>query len=292
MEPKSDSFAVMTYNILVGGESLLGARSRIDAIEAVIRANQPDVLGVQEANDPEAFFDLAHRLGMQAILGYSRSGYHVGLMSRWPIRHWTNYGRPIFQKGLIEAEIDLPGEPQPWHIFVGHLTADFSRGYLAERQRKAELQTFLDCMAHVREQGRPHALLGDFNALAPGESFDIVQLLRRVTENDDEARAAGERREGYPRLSYVIPPALRPLLPLIRQIPSSPLLAGLAAAAANLLVPRSAIRILQNAGYVECLQLQYPDLRSIPPTCPLPRPAGRIDYIWADPHLATRITHV
>ncbi len=281
--PTGASFAIMTYNILIGGKD-----GRIHAVERVIREMAPDVVGLQEANDPEAIRALADRLGMYAVVGYSSGGYHVALLSRWPIRAWVNHGRPVFQKGLIEAVVDLPGEAQPWHIFVGHLTADFYKGYGAERRRAAEIRAFLDCMAPVRRLGRPHLLMGDFNALAPGETFDASGLLARVIELDRERARTHEALPGQPHLGYIIPPALHPLLPLVRQIPRSRALSSLFDRAVNWYLPRLAVPHLLRAGYIDCLRATH-DLRAVPPTCPLPAPAGRIDYLWADPSLAERL---
>jgi endonuclease/exonuclease/phosphatase family metal-dependent hydrolase len=286
MQPVSRaSFAIMTYNILIGGTG-----GRIHAAERVIRELAPDVVGIQEANDPAAVRAMAERLGMHAIVGYSAGGYHVALLSRWPIRAWVNHGRPIFQKGLIEAVIDLPGEAQPWHVFVGHLTADFYRGYGAERRRAAEVRAILECMVPIRRMGRPHLLMGDFNALAPGEPFDASGLLARVIELDRERARTHDDLPGQPHLGYIIPPPLHPLLPLVRQIPRSRMLATIFNRAVNWYLPRLAVRHLLRAGYTDCLRATYADdLHAIPPTCPLPAPAGRIDYLWADPTLAERL---
>jgi endonuclease/exonuclease/phosphatase family metal-dependent hydrolase len=282
-EPSGAPFAVMTYNILVGGSD-----GRLQATEAVIRHYVPDIVGVQEANDPAALHALAERLGMHCIMGYAASGYHVALLSRWPIRAWTQHGRPIFQKALLEAVIDLPGEAQPWHVFVAHLTADFFRGHAAERRRVAEIRAILDCMAPARERGTPHLLMGDFNTLAPGEPFHAVGLLSRVIELDAERERTRKELAGHPHLAYVVPPPLHPLLPLIRRIPSTPPLAWLFSQAANRWLPRWAVPPLLDAGYVDCVQAAY-GAAPPPPTCPLPEPAGRIDYLWAYPSLAARL---
>lgn len=282
-ENTNASLTIMTYNILVGGSD-----GRINAIEAVIRQQTPDVVGLQEVNDPAACRALAARLGMQCVIGYAATGYHVALLSRWPIRAWAQHGRPVFQKGLIEAVIDLPGEAQPWHIFVAHLTADFFRGHAAERQRVAEIRTVIDCMAEARARGVPHLLMGDFNTLAPGEPFNATGLLARVIELDSERARTHNDLQGHPHLTYVVPPALHPLLPLIRRIPSTPALAWLFQIAAHLYLPRWTVPQLWHAGYVDCVRAAY-DAAAVPPTCPLPQPAGRIDYLWAQPALAERL---
>lgn len=277
----SASLRIMTYNILTGGN-----RGRMDAIEAVIREAQPDILGIEEANDIAACRALAERLGMYCVTGYSAGGYHVALFSRWPIRSWANYGRPAFQKGLIEAVIDVPGEPLPWHIFVGHTAADFSQGYGAEMHRVAEVRAFIAAMERPLRLGHPHVLLGDFNALAPGEWLNAAELIARVSELDEERKVHGDI-PGQPYLDYITPPLLHPLIPLIRAIPRTPWLAALVNTTLNLIVPRWAINSLMQAGYIDCLRARY-GARNVPPTCPLPRPAGRIDYIWADPAIAAQ----
>jgi endonuclease/exonuclease/phosphatase family metal-dependent hydrolase len=284
MQPTNgSSFAVMTYNILIGG-----TEGRIFATEAVIRSQAPDIVGIQEANDPAALRAMAARLGMTCIVGYSTSGYHVALLSRWPVRAWVNHSHPIFQKGLIEAIIDLPGEPQPWHIFVTHLTAEFFRGPAAERQRVNEIRVALAAMADLRAQGMPHLLMGDFNALAPGEPLNAVGLLARVVELDAARERSHEAMKGHPHLGYIIPPVLHPALPLIRRVPRTPWLARLFNLGAHLVLPRWTVPQLMQAGYTDCLRATYPRL-SVPATCPLPEPAGRIDYLWADRTLAARL---
>jgi endonuclease/exonuclease/phosphatase family metal-dependent hydrolase len=282
MPPTSQTFAVMTYNILVGG------RERLPAIEAVIRHHAPDIVGIQEANDPAAIRELAERLGMAYVVGYARTGFHVALLSRWPIRAWVQHGRPVFQKGLIEAVIDLPGEAQPWHCFVGHLTAEFYRVPASERQRLHEMQAIVACMADARARNVPHLLMGDFNTLAPGEPFNAVELLERVVELDDLRAQTHVQLHGQPHLKYIVPPALHPFIPLIRRIPESPWLARICNGAARRVFPRWVIPALLRAGYVDCLRVTHAP-HAVPPTCPVPRPTGRIDYIWAHPSLATRL---
>jgi endonuclease/exonuclease/phosphatase family metal-dependent hydrolase len=283
----SDTLRVMTYNILVGGKAVTKGNSRIPAIEEVIRNCDPDIVGIEEANDPDALRALAGRLGMECIIGYSRFGFHVALLSRWPILSWTNHSHPIFHKGCLEAEIAIAGEPLPWHIFVTHLCADFYSAYKAEHHRARELKVVIECMEYARSLGRPHVLVGDFNTLTSGEPFNVAGLIGQVVEYDEERQRLKAHLAGHPNLGYIIPRPLHPLMPLIRQIPKRPLLAGLTTFGVNLLLPRGAILPVQQAGYIDCLRA-YHAATDIPPTCPLPRPAGRIDYIWADPQLSAK----
>lgn len=284
MEP-SASLAIMTYNMLVGGDN-----GRLPAIEAVIRAVGPDVVGIQEANDPAAIRWLADRLGMEYRIGYAANGYHVALLSRFPIQVFASYGRPVFQKGLIAAQLDVPGEPAPWQVFVGHLTAEFFRWRRAERHRAAEVRAMLACMAGARAAGHPHVLLGDFNALAPGEPFDGALLVARVVALDNERERQRRALRGQPHLGYIVPPLFRPLMPLLRRVPRSRITADLVRAGGTAFVPRLAVPELLRAGYVDALRAALGDPAAVPPTCPLPTPAGRIDYIWMDPvAAATRL---
>jgi endonuclease/exonuclease/phosphatase family metal-dependent hydrolase len=276
-------FTIMTYNILVGGND-----ERLPAIEAVLRSCQPDIVGLQEVTKPDRFYELADRLGMYCIVSVNRNKVNVGLLSRWPITDWIAHERPIFQKGLIEAVIELPGEPHPWHIFVCHLTADFFRAQKAERHRREEILTILDCMEPVRQSGFPHVLLGDFNSLAPGEKFDVTRLLAQIIADDEVREQNKAYLQGRPNLGFIIPRPLHPFMPLFKQIPRYPLLAGMFAFCSSFVIPRLVAPELTKRGYIDCLRVGRSP-REVLPTCPEPRPAGRIDYIWADPILAQRL---
>ncbi len=276
------SFTVMTYNILFGGQN------RISDIETVIRAINPDILGIQEANDPQKLAGLADRLEMNYQIGLVKSGFHLAILTKFPIVSFQLFENPIFQKGLIEAVLDIPGEEQYWHIYVGHLTANFSQGYAAEKQREREVKEYIALMETAQTQKRPHILLGDFNALAPGEMFRVNKLIQAVTQFDKKRKAADAKMQGLPHLNYIIPPPLRPFSPLIRSLAHAKPLADAMNSTVNTLIPRKAARALLNADYIDCLAMYYGP-KDVPPTCPNPLPAGRIDYIWADIHAALRV---
>ncbi len=272
----------MTYNILFGGQN------RISNIETVIRSVNPDILGVQEANDPQQLAGLADRLGMNYQIGLVKSGFHLAILTKFPIVSFQLFENSIFQKGLIEAVLDIPGEEQYWHIYVGHLTANFFQGYAAEKHREREVKEYIAIMGSARKQKRPHLLLGDFNALAPGEMFRVNKLIQAVTQFDQERKLANEKAQGLPHLNYIIPPALRPFAPLIRGIANTKPLAAAMNTAVNSLIPRKASRALLDTDYIDCLAMYYGP-KDVPPTCPNPQPAGRIDYIWADIRAALRV---
>ncbi len=66
------TIGIMTYNILVGGRE-----GRLAATEAVIRQMSPDIVGIQEASDPDNIRAMADRLGDGV-----RDGDQPGWLSR------------------------------------------------------------------------------------------------------------------------------------------------------------------------------------------------------------------
>ncbi len=93
---------------------------------------------------------------------------------------------------------------------------------------------------------------------------------------------------GYPNLDFVVPGPLRFLKPLLRVIPRSKVLSALFDGAGSLYAPRGSIGMLREAGYIDCFRYTNPDDPGF--TCPAAAPAGRIDYIFASPELAQRLT--
>jgi endonuclease/exonuclease/phosphatase family metal-dependent hydrolase len=135
-------------------------------------------------------------------------------------------------------------------------------------------------------QGTPHLLIGDFNSLAPSDTFKASFLLRYLVRLDSE-RLNWEQSDGHPYLNFVVPPQLRFLNPLLRVIPRSTLLSTVFDTAAALYAPRGCITLLLQAGYVDCYRRSHPHAWGF--TCPADAPAGRIDYIFADPLMTERL---
>ena len=74
------------------------------------------------------------------------------------------------------AFLEIVPEGVPWRVFGLHLSAVHAAW--TERRRLYELRALLATVAR-RQQG-PHALLGDFNTLAPGELLDVRALPARL----------------------------------------------------------------------------------------------------------------
>lgn len=273
---------ILTYNILVG------ATRRVNQLTSMLRPAQPDIIGLVEANDPHVVDSLAERLGMQAVMsarGEHSQDWQVALLTRLPIiysKTHTYYG--VLSKPVLEVCVEEE-HGQQLTVFVTHLSAAFSKRRAGDNIRRREIQEVLHIMAH--KQGTPHLLLGDFNALAPGDAFQASNLLRYLVNIDKYYRKNPASVEGHPYLDFVVPASLRIFNPLLRIIPRSKLLTYFFDQAAAIYAPRGTISLPGSAGYVDCFRranLSDPGF-----TCPAAAPAGRIDYLFASPELAARL---
>jgi endonuclease/exonuclease/phosphatase family metal-dependent hydrolase len=282
VEPAAATVAIMTYNILTGGGARLGA------IEHIIRDSGADLVGVQEVTRPDALAALAERLGMHHAIAWSPSGWHVAALSRWPIVQTRGHSGPQLQRALLETLIELPDGGR-LRFFVTHLRAVFSEIRAGEDRRLREIAFILDRMSAARAAGEPHLLVGDFNSLAPGEPLRASAVLRHALAVEEMRRARGLLMEGHPHVDYIVPPALRPLRPLLGLIGGTPPLAWACDTFARLYVPRAVVRRMRSTGYIDCYAATHPDPRTRSFTCPSPAPGGRIDYLFASPSLAARL---
>jgi exodeoxyribonuclease-3 len=154
----------MSYNIRYGG---VGKEREL---AEVIRAVGPDVVMLQEATHPDVVAHLAD------VAGYphhaSRRAYSIGFMSRLPVQsyawHQPRGARHAFLE-LVFAEPDL-------RLFGLHLSAWFSKW--SERRRHFEIRALLEGIK--QHQHGFHLLLGDFNALAPGERLVVEKFPRWI----------------------------------------------------------------------------------------------------------------
>lgn len=285
---------VVSYNILAGGYRPDKENPRrTNEIVQIIRSAHPDVVGIIEAINPDkterpsVIEEIAEQLGMQLIQAHSANprDYSVALLTKLPIIHQQIHKHPDIHRSLLEVCVEeTPGQ----HVtaFVTHLNAAFSSYRAGDSIRLREARQIVQIMSRVREQGQPHLLMGDFNSLAPGDAFTVSALLRYVV-GLDIARKTPKAYDGNPYLDFIVPPRLRFLNPILRVIPQSNLLSGALDTVASLYDPRNTIRYIRNAGYVDCYRSLHPKARGF--TCPAAMPAGRIDYIFADPMLAQRL---
>ena len=158
------TFRLLSYNIRYGGSG------REPALAAVINAHSPDLVVFQEATKPAVIERLARDTGM-AQWG-ARKGHSLGFMSRVSVSH-VEWRQPRLAR---HAFIEIVPSGSTWRIFGVHLSAVHAAW--TERRRLYELRALLAAIAE-RQLG-PHALVGDFNTLAPGDVLDIRKLPHRL----------------------------------------------------------------------------------------------------------------
>ncbi len=286
---------ITSYNILAGGYDLHRSSTiqRTQQLTTIIRSTNPDIVGVAEAINPVVaqrplvIEQVAEALGMQLIMGNEPTHYHdyqTAILTKLPIVYKKIHTRPgILTRPLLEVCVEEESGEQ-LIVFIIHLAAAFSDGWAGNAIRMREIREILSILASVGD--KPHVLMGDFNSLAPGDSFKASHLLRYVVNQDIKRKKIGVV-DGNPHLNFVVPGPLRFLNPLLRIIPRSTLLSSLFDAAASLYAPRGPIALLQRAGYVDSYRRIHPHTPGF--TCPSVSPAGRIDYIFASPTLAQRL---
>jgi endonuclease/exonuclease/phosphatase family metal-dependent hydrolase len=270
---------IISYNILAG------ATRRVDPLTTMIKAACPDIVGLVEATDPQVVEEVARRLEMQHVMSafpQHAEDWQAALLTRLPILYTKSHFRlHSLSKPVLEVGVEEPGGRQ-LTVFVVHLSAAFYKGWAGDAIRRREVRELLRIMA--TKQGTPHLIMGDFNALAPGDPFKASNLLRYIVQLDQRRRQNPADMMEHPHLDFVVPGPLRIFNPLLRIIPRSKLLCSLFDRAASVYAPRGSISLLRDAGYVDCFRNMNPWAEGF--TCPAAAPAGRIDFIFASPQLA------
>jgi exodeoxyribonuclease III len=151
------TFKVLSYNLNCGGNG------RLPFIETVIRAQQADVVALLEANSQTNAETLAQRLEMELVYGPANSEFAIAWLSRLPIEASRNHRLKILAKTLLEIGVMWQG--LPLSLFATHLIHGRTAG--EARQRTKETQAILEVLQPLA--GSPHLLVGDFNAIHPGD---------------------------------------------------------------------------------------------------------------------------
>jgi len=155
---------LLSYNIQRGGAG------REDALLSVIGPCNPDIVVFQEATRPAVIEALAKRSGMTMSAALPKLS--LGFMSRIPIAHYE-WHRPRVSR---HAFLEIVPEGMSFRIFGVHLSAVFAAW--TESRRVFELRAMLNGIK--RHQHGFHALVGDFNTVAPGELLDFKALPQKV----------------------------------------------------------------------------------------------------------------
>jgi endonuclease/exonuclease/phosphatase family metal-dependent hydrolase len=154
------SLRVMSYNIRYGGAG------HGQALSEVIASANADVVLLQEATMPEVVSRLADAAAYPQF--GSRSGQSTAFLSRIPVAEHA-WHKPL---GARHAFLEVALEGVDARFFALHLSAWFSNW--TERRRVFEIRSLLHGIrAH---QHGFHIILGDFNAVAPGESLQLGRM--------------------------------------------------------------------------------------------------------------------
>ncbi|HLF26104.1 MAG TPA: endonuclease/exonuclease/phosphatase family protein [Anaerolineae bacterium] len=179
---------VLTYNLYLGGAD------RMDAILAVLAHANADIVALTEADDQQVVATLAERLGMQPVWAEGSGDRHIATLSRFPIVEWRIYNKPPLTQAVLETKVQFPhlppspppsphawGEGGGWGEgegltlynchFLPYLLLPF------EVRRWQAVGKLLDII-RARQPG-PHLILGDLNAIGPGD---------RVLQRNNPAR--------------------------------------------------------------------------------------------------------
>lgn len=177
---------LLSYNIQNGGGR------RLSAIAEVIRAEQPDIVALQEATSRWNAFRLARKLDMQLTFARANGPFHIAFLSRLPVQSAANHRLPQLAKTLAEITLDLNGSPI--QIFATHLAGGADPIHPAD-----EIEVMLGHLQlHAKDQ---HLLLGDFNSLAPNDPIGDppagMQIMQSGVESDARRAIAQIQQADY-----------------------------------------------------------------------------------------------
>lgn len=191
---------VLTYN--VHGWRSPGGESNLDLVAEVIAASNADVVGLNEVFHPAGAMGepplsvLAARLKMAYAFGATQPAgphsdhppYGNALLSRWPVvAHAAHHLSPAVsygKRGLLEVRLLLPSNA-PFTVYVTHLD------HRSEEVRVAQWTAANAWL--LRDRGRPHLLIGDFNALARAD-YEAPDARRQL--------AAYQAERGWPTPAF------------------------------------------------------------------------------------------
>lgn len=149
---------VLAYN--VDG----GSAERRPALQAVLDRAAADIIALTEADDSGVVAALADDLGFEHVWARGSGDRHVAVLSRFPIRRWANHTRPPLTQAALEAELALP-DGRTLTLYNVHLLPYLLLPFELRRWQAAG--RLLDIIR--RRAPGPHLILGDLNAIAPGD---------------------------------------------------------------------------------------------------------------------------
>ena len=168
---------VLTYNLYFGGTD------RVDAIHAVLANVDADVIAFTEADDRRVVETLAERFNMHHVWAPGSGDRHIATLSRFPITEWRNYNKPPLTQAVLETKLALTppspagavqrgrgvggvgSRPDSITVYNVHLLP-----YLLLPFEIRRWQAVGKLLEVIRtQQPGPHLIMGDLNAIAPGD---------------------------------------------------------------------------------------------------------------------------
>ncbi len=173
---------IVSYNVLGRDQPDWTTNSaQVRAIGRQLAFLEPDIVGFQEIPETNANY-----LQMSAWVTAYLPGYYLAtgqrtdggersaVASRFPIarsRSWlarsslAAFGYDgVFTRDLFEAEILVPGMPQPFHFFTTHLKAHPDQASSVRRAAEARAISNFFAIVYLPAKGlRPYVLVGDMN---------------------------------------------------------------------------------------------------------------------------------
>lgn len=166
---------VMTYNILTDGRNFQQdppQPERWDAIAAVIKAVDPDVVVLQEVMTHDFLTYVANVLGMAWFWADDGGKMQVGALSRLPVQATTTVSLHFSSGAAARSALALTvlaADGQPLTIYGVHAVAFYS--WVAEAVRRHQIKHLLAHAAHAHPR---HLLIGDFNTFAPNDTVSLT----------------------------------------------------------------------------------------------------------------------
>ena len=147
----------VTYNICFGGTD------RLEPIARVLAQIAPDVAALTEADDEGVVAELGRRLGLNHAWARGSGDRHIALLSRFPIAAWRVYNTPPLTQAALEATLTLPSGGA-LTVYSVHLLP-----YLLLPFEVRRAQAMRKLLGHAAAAPGPRLILGDLNAIAPGD---------------------------------------------------------------------------------------------------------------------------
>ena len=195
------AFSYLTYN--ANGNGLTNWSTNLWHVQAIGRQVQylnPDIITFQEipvtnnCTAQMADFVAAYRPGYYLATNSADDGYiHSAILSRYPIVSSTSrlhgsdltpygYTGSGFTRDLFEAQITVPGFPQPLHVFTAHLKSSQDADSVAKRAAEAGAVSNYFATVYLPANGpQPYVLSGDLNEDILQPSPGSLRPIQRLT---------------------------------------------------------------------------------------------------------------